>query len=153
MGIMKGMDKKTQLENALHEAIRAGDDLIKRTLRMAISAVRQVEIDKRSELDEAAVVAILHKEVKSRQEAIEEARRANRPDLAKAAQEEIKILEAFLPQQLSQDELESLARQAAAEAGASSPADMGKVMKILVPRLEGRATGQQASQAVRKILQ
>jgi uncharacterized protein YqeY len=146
------MSIKEQLQNQLKDAIRAGDDLNKRTLRMAISAIRLAEIDKGSELDDNAVLAILQKEVKSRQESIEEAQQAGRPELADAAQQEINVLKAFLPEQLSPEELESLAKQVIAEVGATSMRDMGAVMKILVPRLEGRATGQQANQVVRKLL-
>ncbi|MEW5870480.1 MAG: GatB/YqeY domain-containing protein [Chloroflexota bacterium] len=146
------MTVKAQLESALKDAMRAGDDLRKRTLRMAISAIRLAEIDKGGELDENAVLGILQKEVKSRQESLEEAERANRPDLAEAAQEEIGVLQVFLPKQLSQEELEVLARQAIAEVGATSLREMGQVMKVLMPRLQGQATGDQASQAVRKLL-
>jgi uncharacterized protein len=146
------MDKKTQLENALKEAMRSGDEVKKRTLRMAISSIRLAEVDTGSALPDSAVMAILQKELKSRQETIEEAKRANRPNLADSTREEIAVLETFLPQQLTEQELENLARQAIDETGASSPTDMGKVMKALMPRLQGRATGDQASQAVRMLL-
>lgn len=147
------MATKQQLENALKEAMRAGDDLKKRTLRMALSSIRLVEIDKRAPLDEAGVMAILQKEVKSRQESIADAERASRPDLAAEAQAEIAVLEGFLPQPLRQEDLEAMARQAIAEVGATSPREMGQVMKVLMPRLQGRATGEQASQVVRSLLQ
>ncbi len=120
---------------------------------MALSAIRFAEVEKGKPLDEAGVISILQKEVKSRQEALAEAEKANRPDLASAARAETGILESFLPQPFTQSELEALVRQAIAESGASSPNDMGKVMKILTPRLQGRATGSQASQLVRQILQ
>ena len=147
------MNVKKQLESALIEAMKASDDLRKRTLRMALASIRMAEIDKGSELDDGAVMAILHKEVKTRQEAIEEAQRAHRPDLEAASQAEIFILEGYLPRPLSAEELEILARQAIAEVGATSPREMGLVMKTLMPRLQGRATGDQASQAVRKLLE
>ncbi len=147
------MTTKAELESAMQEALRQGDDLRKRTLRMAVSAVRLVEIDKGSLLDEAAVLAILQKEVKSRQEALAEAQQANRPDLVEEALEEIAVLEQYLPSQLSAEELEALARQAIAEIGATSPKEMGQVMKVLVPRLQGRASGSEASQMVRKLLE
>lgn len=147
------MGLKTQLENSLKDAIRSKDDVRKRTMRMAISAFRQVEIDRGKLVDEAGMIAILQKEVKSRQESIAEARQANRPDLVSDLEDEIKVLEEFLPKQLTPQELETLTRQAISEAGATSPADMGKVMKLLTPRLEGRATGAQASLLVRQLLQ
>jgi uncharacterized protein len=146
------MDKKAELENALKAAMRSGDEISKRTLRMAISAVRMAEIEKGEPLSDSAVMSILQKELKSRQETIEEAKRANRMQLAESTREEISVLETFLPQQMSEQELEGLVRQAIEETGASSPADMGRVMKTLMPRLQGRATGDQASAAVRRML-
>jgi uncharacterized protein len=147
------MNTKIQLENALKDAMRAGDDLQKRTIRMALSTIRLAEIDKGASLDEATMVSILHKEIKSRQEAIEDARRANRPDLVESNQAEIAVLQEFLPKQLTTEELEALAKQAIAEVGATNVREMGQVMKVLVPRLEGRAPGDQASQVVRRLLQ
>lgn len=145
------MSLKQTMENTLKDAMRANDDVRKRTLRMALSAIRMAELD-RGELDDPALMAIVQKEIKLRQEAIEDARRAARPDLEASNQDEIKVLISFLPQPLTESELEELARQAIAEAGATGPREMGQVMKILVPRLQGRATGDQASQMVRKLL-
>ena len=147
------MNTKTQLENALKDAMRAGDDLQKRTIRMALSTIRLAEIDKGAPIDEATVLSILQKEIKSRQEAIEDARRANRPDLVESSQAEIAVLQEFLPKQLTMEELEALAKQVIAEVGATNVREMGQVMKVLVPRLEGRAPGDQASQVVRRLLQ
>lgn len=147
------MSIKQNLENALKDAMRSGDDVRKSTLRMAISAIRLAEIEKGAALDDAAEMAILQKEVKSRHESIEDARRAGRTDLEQGALVEIEVLKEFLPQPLSAEELESLARQSVAEVGATSIREMGQVMKVLVPKLQGRATGDQASQAVRKLLQ
>ena len=149
---MTVMTQKQQLEEALTAAIRSGNDVDKRTLRMALSAVRLAEVDKGAALDDAGVTAILQKEVKMREEAIAEARQANRPDLEAASLDEIAVLQGFLPAQLSEPELEALARAAIAESGASSPQQMGQVMKILMPQLQGRATGNQASQVVRRLL-
>ena len=149
---MTVMTQKQQLEEALTAAIRSGNDVDKRTLRMALSAVRLAEVDKGAALDDAGVTAILQKEVKMREEAIAEARQANRPDLEAASLDEIGVLQGFLPAQLSEPELEALARAAIAESGASSPQQMGQVMKILMPQLQGRATGNQASQVVRRLL-
>ncbi len=147
------MSTKKQLETALTDAMRAGDDLRKRTLRMAISAIRLAEVEKREPLDESNVLGILHKEVKSRRESIEDAQRAERPDLIAAAEAEISVLEEFLPKSLSPDELEALVKEVITEVGATSMREMGQVMKTLMPRLQGRATGDQANQVVRKLLQ
>jgi len=147
------MDTKSKLENALKDAMRAGDEVKKRTVRMALAAIKQAEIDRQVTLDEAAVLAILQKEIKTRHEALEEAQQANRPDLAAEAEAEIAVVNAFLPQALSADELKALAEAAIAEASAASPSDMGKVMKLLMPRIQGRAPGDQVSQLVRQLLQ
>jgi len=147
------METKAKLEQALKTAMKAGDDVARRTIRMALAAIRQVEIDKRIELDESAVLAIIQKEIKTRRESVEEARKAERADIVAATEAEIKILETFLPPAMSADELKALVMAAIAEAGAVSPADMGKVMKILIPRLAGRAPGDQVSAAVRLALQ
>lgn len=147
------MPTRADLENALKDAMRSGNDLRKSTIRMALAAVKNAEIDKGSALDENGVAAILQKEIKSRREAIADAEKAHRPELAETSQAEIAILEGFLPKALSAEELDDLARQAVAEVGATSIREMGQVMKVLMPRLQGRATGDQASQAVRKLLQ
>jgi len=147
------MDTKDKLELALKEALRAGDDVRKRTVRMVLAAVRQVEIDRQVNLDEAAVIGIVQKEIKTRKESVEEARGANRPDIVADTEAEIAVLQVYLPAQLGADELKALVEAAIAEAGAASPADMGKVMKLLVPRVAGRAPGDQVSAAVRQLLQ
>jgi uncharacterized protein YqeY len=147
------MTTKQQLENSLKEAMRSGDDVRKRTIRMVLSAVKMVEIDKGTALDEIGIAAILQKEIKSRRESIADAQRAGRSDLATAAEAEISVLESYLPKGLSPEELESLTRQVITEVGATSLREMGQVMKVLLPRLQGRATGDQASQVVRKLLQ
>lgn len=146
------MDTRQKLETALKEAMRSGDDMRKQNIRMVLSAVKFNEIEKGGPLDDAAVIGVIQKELKSRQEALQDAQKANRPDLAEKAQTDITFLETFLPQQLTEDELSSLARQAIAEVGATGPSDLGKVMKALMPKVQGRATGDQVSQAVRKTL-
>jgi uncharacterized protein YqeY len=146
------MDTRTQLENALKDAMRAGDELRKRTLRMSLAAIRQQDIDKGTPLDEAGVQATLQKEIKSRHESILDAQKANRPDLEAENKAEIEVLQGFLPKQLAPEELDELAQQAVDEVGATSLKEMGQVMKVLMPRLQGRASGDQASQAVRKLL-
>jgi uncharacterized protein YqeY len=147
------METKIKLENELKDAMKAGDEVKKRTVRMALAAIKQTEVDRQITVDEAGVLGILQKEIKTRKEALEEARTAKRPDLVAAAEAEIAVLEAYLPQAMSPDELKALAEAAVAEAEASSPADMGKVMKLLMPRVAGRAPGDQVSAAVRQLLQ
>lgn len=149
---MAGMNTKGNLENDMKDAMRDKDEVRKRTLRMALSEIKLAEVAKGDTLDEAEIIAILQKEVKSRREAIADAERADRPDLVVEANADIAILETYLPQALTPAELEALAQEAIEETGATSMREMGQVMKVLMPRLEGRATGQEASQAVRKQL-
>jgi len=146
------MTTRRDLEDALKQAIRARDDLRKRTLRMALAAIQLAEVEKRGALDEAGVAGIVRKEIKSREETIVDARRAERPDLVAASEAEIGVLQGYLPKAMEPFELEQLARQVLAEVGASGPQDLGKVMKVLVPRLEGRASGKVVSDLVRDLL-
>lgn len=147
------MGTKQDLQTALKDAMRSGDDLRKSVVRMVLAAIKLAEVEKGGELDENDTLAIVQKEAKSRNETIADAQKAGRPDLIEHAEAEKVILEQFLPKQLSAEELETLARQAIEEAGATSKREMGMVMKILVPQLQGRATGQQASQVVGRLLQ
>jgi uncharacterized protein YqeY len=147
------METKNELEQALKTAIKAGDDVTKRTVRMALAAIRQVEIDKQISLDEPAVLAILQKEIKTRRESVEEASKVNRMDIVASTQAEIKVLEVYLPPALGVDELKALVEAAITEVGAVTPADMGRVMKVLMPRVAGRAAGDQVSALVREMLQ
>ncbi len=146
------MITKNQLEQALKDAMRAGDDVRKRVLRQALSSIRIEEIYKGNALDDAGLLSILQKEAKSYQETYDESVGAGRLDLAEKAHAEMEVIQEFLPQQLSQDELESLVKQVIAEVGATSLREMGQVMKALIPRLQGRATGDQASYWVKKLL-
>jgi uncharacterized protein len=147
------MDTKEKLEIALKEAMRSGDDVGKRTIRMVLAAVRQTEIDKQIKLDEPAVLGIVQKEIKTRKESVEEARKVDRADIVAATEAEIVVLQTYLPQAMSAEELNALVQAAITEAGATSPADMGKVMKLLMSRVAGRAPGDQVSAAVRQLLQ
>ena len=132
--------------------MRSGDTLRKNTIRMALAAIKQAEVDKQIKLDDMAVIALLQKEIKNRKEAVEEAKTANRDDLIKDNQAEIAVLEAFLPEAMSADELREIVRAAIAETGASAPADMCKVMKVALEKVAGRAPGGEVSAMVREQL-
>ncbi len=119
---------------------------------MALTAIKLAEVDARGPLDDDAVLQILFTEVKARREAIADANRADRQDLAAEAEAEIAILQEYLPQPLSQEELEDLARVAIDEIGATSPTEIGKVMGVLMPRMRGRAEGSEVSEVVRRLL-
>jgi uncharacterized protein YqeY len=146
------MDLKTQLNQSMKDALRSGEAVRKNTTRMALAAIKQVEIDKQTTLDDMAVIALLQKEIKNRKEAIEEAKRANREDLVKDNQAEIAVLESFLPAAMPAEELRELVKAAIAETGASGPADMGKVMKVALEKVAGRAPGGEVSAKVRELL-
>jgi len=133
--------------------MKSGDEVRKRTLRMALAAVKQAEVDKRIELDDAAIMALLQKEIKNRRESLEEAKKANRADLIEANEAEIEVIEVFLPKAMPAEELRALVQAAITETGAASPADMGRVMKLVMPRVAGRAPNDMVSAAVRELLQ
>jgi uncharacterized protein YqeY len=146
------MPTKETIEARLKEAMRAKDEVGKRTLRMILSAVKLAEVEKRGPLDEPGLLAVLQKEVKTRQESINEAEKAGRADLAEAAQAELDLVKTFLPAALTPEELERIVRGAIQEASAASPGDMGKVMKLVAPKTQGRADNREVSQLVRKLL-
>lgn len=147
------MEIKSKLENSVKDAMRAGDDVTRRTVRMVLAAIKQIEVDQRTTLEETAIFGIIQKEIKTRRESLDEAKRANRMDLVELNEAEIKVLKGFLPEELGEDELMAMVKESIAEVGAVSPADMGKVMKILLPKVQGRAPGDRISQAVRTLLQ
>jgi len=146
------MTLKTQLRDALTVALKAGDSQRKMTLRMALASIKNAEVEARGELDEERVLSLLQKEVKSRQETIEGAEQANRPDLIEKAELEIRILSEFLPQPLTTDELRVLVEEAIQESGAASIDDIGRVMGALMPKIRGKADGKEANQIVRELL-
>ena len=146
------MDTKTKLNDAMKEAMKSGDNLRKQTIRMVLAAVKQSEVDKQTTLDDLAVAGLIQKEVKNRREAIEEAKKANREDLVAGNESEIKVLEEFLPKAMPAEELRALVQAAITETGASAPSDMGKVMKIVMPKVAGRAPNDMISSTVKELL-
>lgn len=147
------MELKQQIEAGLKDAMKTGDDVKKRTLRMVLASSKMAEIDKGGPLDENALMAILQKEIKSRREAVQEAQKANRPDLEEASQAEISVLEGYLPKPLNEAELQDLVKAVIVEQGASGPADMGRVIKATMAKVQGQAPGDRVSAAVRAALQ
>ena len=147
------MSIKLDLELALKDALRSKDNIAKTTIRMSLSAIKFSEIEERKQMDDTRIIAILHKEVKNRQEAINDAKTANREDLVISNMAEIQVLERFLPKQLTEDEIRDMAEKTIAELNANNLSDMGNVMKIILPLVEGRAPGSKISQIVRELLQ
>ncbi|MCG5515594.1 GatB/YqeY domain-containing protein [Ectothiorhodospira sp. 9100] len=130
---------KTRLNEDTKAAMRSGDKARLGTLRLMQAAIKQLEVDTRSDLDDAQILAALDKMVKQRRGSISQYQNANREDLAAKEQAELEIIQAYLPQQLSEDEIRDHIEAAISETGAESPRDMGKVMGVLKPKLQGRA--------------
>ncbi len=146
------MDLKAKLQQDLKDALRARDTRRKAVLRMALSAIQLAEVEHGGQLDDEAMVEVLRREARRREDALEMIRQAGREQMAADEEVELKILRAYLPQLLSADEVSVVARQVIAEVGASSPADMGKVMRVIMPQLKGRADGRTISRVVRDLL-
>jgi uncharacterized protein YqeY len=146
------MALQTRLEGDLKSSIKSGEEVRKRTLRLALSEIKLASISNGRQLNDDEIVGVLRKQIQLRQETIQDAGRAGRSDLVKEAEAEIDVLNDYLPPPLPRAELERIAREAIAEVGAVSVPDTGKVMKVLMPRLQGRASGGEANQVVRELL-
>ncbi|MGB7396379.1 MAG: GatB/YqeY domain-containing protein [Candidatus Macondimonas sp.] len=133
------MDLKLRLQNDIKTAMRGGDKLGLITLRMLSAAIKQREIDERIVLDDAQVVAVVEKLIKQRREAATQYEAGNRPDLAAKELAEIVLLQAYLPEPLTEAELDTLIEGTLAETGAASIKDMGRIMAALKPAIQGRA--------------
>jgi hypothetical protein len=143
---------KEALESDLHSAMRAGDTVRKSTLRLVLTAIKLAEVEKLEPLDENELIAVLQKESKMRRESIEESKRAEREDLIGPLENELAVLQSYLPKPFTTEELQALARQAISETGVTEMQDMGKVMKVLMPKVQGRADGKIVSETVRGLL-
>ena len=155
------MTLKTQLSDDLKDAMRAGDATRRDTLRSVLTAISNAEIARvnvkkedasREELGDAEVLDVLQKQAKQRRESIEEYRKAKRDDLAGREEAELAIIAAYLPQQLSRDEVVAEVRAVIAETGASGPGDKPKVMPVAIGRLKGRADGRLINEVVTELL-
>jgi uncharacterized protein YqeY len=133
------MSLKEQLQQSVKDAMRAGDKDRLGTLRMAMAAIKQREVDERITLDDAAVLALLEKMLKQRRDAEGQYRDAGRDDLADKEAQEITVISEFLPEPLSEDELNQIIAQVINDTDASGPAAMGQVMGALKPLIQGRA--------------
>ena len=146
------MTLQDRIESAMRDAMRARDERRTQTLRMAMSAAHNRQIEAGRALTDEDYVEILGKQVKQRRESIEAFRSGGREAMAANEEAEAAILAEFLPEQLSSDELERIVQAAIAETGASSSADVGKVMGRVVPETKGRADGKALSDLVRRLL-
>lgn len=148
------MSLKEQLTEDMKAAMKAkeaGKQELS-VIRMVRSAVRQIEIDGKKELDDNGVIDIISKEVKMRKDSIDEFRKGDREDLVAQNEAEIAVLMKYLPKQLTEEEVRSLVKEAVAASGASSAKEMGKVMAVLMPKVKGRADGKLVNTVVREAL-
>ena len=133
------MSLKQQITEDMKTAMRAGDTKRRDAIRLLLAAIKQREVDERIELDDAAVVAVIEKMLKQRRDSISQYEAAQRQDLADAEKYEVGVLQAYMPQALSEADVESAVAEAIASTGAKGQPDMGKVMAVLKPKLAGRA--------------
>ncbi len=146
------MSLKDTINEKLKNAMRAHDEDGKRVYRMILSSVKFAEKTAGKELDDSEVTAILQKEMKIRKETVAEAQKSGREEAGAEAAKDIELIEPLLPKQMSAEELTAVVKEVIAETGAQSPADMGKVMKILMPKVKGLAPNDQISKTVKELL-
>ncbi len=148
------MSIKDRLTEDMKAAMKAKADGKQQlaVIRMVRSAIRQQEIDGKTELDDNGVIAVISKEVKMRKDSLEEFKKGGREDLVAQTEAEIAVLMPYLPEQLSEADVRTLVEEAIAASGASSQKDMGKVMGLLMPKVKGRADGKMVNTIVRELL-
>lgn len=146
------MSLREKINQDLKEAMKAKDVKKRDALRLLTSAFKQVEVDERKELSDDDVIKIIQKQVKSRNDSIEQYKKAQRDDLVAKEQEEINVYEIYLPKQLSDDELENSLKDIITKVGAETMKDMGKVMGMASKELAGKADGKRINECVKKLL-
>ena len=145
-------DLKKQIQDAVISTMKSGNKERLAVVRLMTSAMKQIEVDERIELDDARIIAILDKMVKQRRESIAQFKTAGRDDLVKQESFEIDIIQEFLPQALSEEEVDAIVNQAIKQTGASSIKDMGKVMGLVRPHIIGRAYMGEVSGRIKSLL-
>ena len=146
------MSLKTEIRSALTTAIKNNNKDEKRAIRSILANLKNVEIDKQSSLEELDILAILHKEIKMCSETIEEALKYNRQDIIDEAKTDIEIISRFLPKSLNDEELRAIIVSTINEVGATSMKEMGSVMKLIIPKVAGKASNSQLSALVKEYL-
>ena len=144
---------KNKFNDLLHESMRSHDEISRDTMRMLLTSLKLAEVEKKQELEDTAVLALVQKEIKSRHESIVDFKKGNRPDLVEKTEKEVKVLEQFLPRQMSDEELKAIVEEAIKEVDAQNPSDMGKVMKLVIPKVQGKASSDRISGLVKQLLQ
>jgi uncharacterized protein len=148
------MELKELLRKDMADAMRAGDRERRDVLRMLVAAVKQEEVDSRTSLDDEGVVAVLRRQAKQRRETINDAYAAGRQDMVADEEKELHLIESYLPQMMSREEVRAVAAETIATLGVEvgDMKSMGRVMGALMPRLQGRAEGHVTSDVVRELL-
>jgi hypothetical protein len=141
-----------KINNDLHDAMRARDELHKLVLRGLLSSINYAEIAKQKKLDDSDVIEVISREIKQRRESIEAYTQGNRPDLADKEKAEMEILQQYMPAQMSHDKIVTLVQQVLQEVGAKGPADKGKVMQKLMPQVKGKADGGEVNRIVTELM-
>jgi uncharacterized protein YqeY len=144
---------RIKISDDLKQAMRAGDKVRRDTLRMLIASVHNAEIAKQSALTDADILGVISKEVKRHQESIDAFKKGNRADLVAKEEAEMAILQSYLPEQMSRDEIIAAAKEVITAVGAKGPGDKGKVMQQLMPKLKGWADGKEINDVVTELLQ
>jgi uncharacterized protein YqeY len=147
------MNLSERLNEDMKQAMKSKDKFKLSTIRMVRSTIKNLEIDLKRDLDDNEVLDILSREIKQRKDALQEFEKASRDELAASTKAEIEIIAQYLPEQLSEEEIKVIVQQTIQETGASSKAEMGKVMTALMPKVKGRADGKLVNQAVQQFLQ
>ena len=146
------MSLKEKLQEDLKSSMKNKDTIRKSVITLVKAAIKQIEVDQRVELDDVAVMDIISKQLKQRNDSLAEFEKAGREDLIEETKSEIQVLKEYLPQQLSEEELEKIVIETIAEVGATSMKDMGKIMAIIKPKTAGRADGRKINELVKKNL-
>ncbi|WP_017811840.1 MULTISPECIES: GatB/YqeY domain-containing protein [Paenibacillus] len=147
------MSLSERLNENMKQAMRDKDKFKLSTIRMVRSTIKNLEIDLKRDVNDEEVLDILSREIKQRKDALQEFEKAGRDDLTSNLRAEIEIISEYLPAQLSEEEIKVIVQQTILETGASSKADMGKLMSALMPKVKGRADGKVVNQTVQQLLQ
>ena len=143
---------KQKLSDDLKQAMRSGDTLKRSVIRMLMAAIKNAEIARQAKLEDSDILGVIAKEVRQRRESIEAFKQGNRQDLVDKEEAELAMLQGYLPQQLTRDEIVEAVRKVIAEVEATGPGDKGKVMPKIMAQLRGRADGREINEVVSELL-
>mgnify|MGYP001082697637 CR=1 FL=1 len=146
------MDLKSRLNQDLKEALKAKDEVKLRTVRMLLTAIKNLEVEKMTLATDEDILQIMSKEIKKRQEAIEMYEKGGRQDLAQAERQEIEVIQSYMPKQLSEEEIKEIAKKVISELNLKGPKDVGVAMKAIMPQVKGRADGKLVNKIVSELL-